>query len=255
MPLVSVVVPVYNGEKYLAQCLDSVLKQTMKDYELIVVNDGSRDSTAGILDRYRGIRVITHPRNRGVAKALNSGTEAAFGKYLCYLAYDDWWDPHKLEVELSYIEGSRFGVVYSDFYCVPENTSRFIQVNLLNYNPLSARFLKTICFLNISSSMVRKQCLDKLKLMDGYFFDESLPSCVDWDLWIRLSKGCLFKRVPVCLSYYRLHSGQMIRDKMQPLYVLKVQHKHSGSRAVCYLRHAIWKMAQVYIKWGRYRYR
>lgn len=93
-PLISVVIPVHNAESYLSQCLDSVLAQTLKAIELIVVDDASGDTTPLILDRYstadQRVKVITHPENRGVSAARNTGIEHARGRYLAFVDADDY---------------------------------------------------------------------------------------------------------------------------------------------------------------------
>ena len=107
MVKVSVVVPVYNGERYIACALDSVLRQTLTDIEVICVNDGSSDETAAILDRYAvqdsRIKVI-HRGNEGVSAARNAGIESASGRYVAFLDADDELEPEVYEKMLSMVE-------------------------------------------------------------------------------------------------------------------------------------------------------
>ena len=105
--LVSIVVPVYNSSKYLARCLDSILMQTFRDYEVIVVDDGSTDSSASICDayaeKYKMIKVI-HQNNAGVSAARNKGIDESRGKYLMFVDSDDYIDTNMLDVAVSKIE-------------------------------------------------------------------------------------------------------------------------------------------------------
>ena len=114
MALISVIVPVYNGEALLPQAVDSVLAQTFSDFELILVNDGSQDGTAALCDRYAAgdgrVRVL-HRENGGVSAARNAGMEIAAGRYLAFLDADDWLEPDFLSAMLHAVEetGARTG--------------------------------------------------------------------------------------------------------------------------------------------------
>ena len=93
MPSVSVIIPVYNIESYIEECIESVLAQTWQDYELILVDDGSTDGSGTILDRYgeRDKRItVIHKENGGLSSARNAGLDAAIGKYIYFLDGDDW---------------------------------------------------------------------------------------------------------------------------------------------------------------------
>ena len=100
MVKVSVIVPVYNGEKYLTQCLDSIINQTLEDIEIISINDGSEDNSLSILERYASmdnrIKIIS-TENRGLGAARNSGLELATGEYVAFVDADDWIDKETYE--------------------------------------------------------------------------------------------------------------------------------------------------------------
>ena len=95
MPLISLIIPVYNVEKYLKNCVDSVIKQNYEDMEIILVDDGSKDNSPRICDEYSEkydfINVI-HQKNGGASVARNTGIDAATGKYLMFIDSDDWWN-------------------------------------------------------------------------------------------------------------------------------------------------------------------
>jgi glycosyltransferase involved in cell wall biosynthesis len=100
MPLISIIIPVYNVEKYLRRCLDSILAQTLTDYECILVDDGSPDNCSAICDEYtaKDQRIITiHQENRGTAHARDAGIKKAQGIFLVFVDGDDWIEPHTLE--------------------------------------------------------------------------------------------------------------------------------------------------------------
>lgn len=115
-PLISVIVPIYNTEKYLRRCIDSILAQTFSDFELILVNDGSRDSSGAICDEYedRDERVVViHQENSGVSVARNHGMEVAKGKYISFVDSDDWVEVDYLDSFAKELENNPNGELYS----------------------------------------------------------------------------------------------------------------------------------------------
>ena len=129
----SIVVPIYNVEKYLAQCIESILCQTFKDFELILVNDGSKDNSAWICDEYETkdnrIHVI-HKENAGVAAARNSGIRAATGTYVCFLDGDDYWkDKHVLQKINACIINNNADIVQLNYCFFDEKKQEIIYRN------------------------------------------------------------------------------------------------------------------------------
>lgn len=118
-PTISVIVAAYNAEKYIRRCLDSLLAQTMKDFELIVVDDGSTDSTVGILDEYarQNARIkVIHKPNGGVASARQAGIDAARGVYTIHADADDWVEPEMLEEMYEEACSRKADMVICDYY-------------------------------------------------------------------------------------------------------------------------------------------
>src|SRR2546428_4652348 len=104
MPAVRVVIPIYNGERYLREALESVFAQTYRDYEVICVNDGSTDGSPAVLREY-GTRVtVVQQANAGQGAARNTGARHAAGRYIAFLDQDDRWYPHKLEHQVAVLE-------------------------------------------------------------------------------------------------------------------------------------------------------
>ncbi len=125
-PAISIIVPVYNVEKYLSRCIDSILAQTFREFELILVDDGSTDNSAEICDKYATkdsrIKVI-HKENSGQSSARNSGLEIATGKYIGFVDSDDWISTDCLEYLYTLIEKSKADAVSADFVFAYENKS------------------------------------------------------------------------------------------------------------------------------------
>lgn len=128
-PLVSVVVPVYNVEKYLGQCLDSLVHQSLPNIEIIAVNDASTDKSAAVLKHYESefpnLRVIHHERNRGLSATRNTGLATARGKYITFVDGDDWVDAQMLELMQNRGEQDASDVIIADVKVYDTNTNTF----------------------------------------------------------------------------------------------------------------------------------
>lgn len=182
MPQVSVIIPTYNRAAKVTTAIDSVLAQTFSDFELLVVDDGSDDDTRYRLRAYRErITVIIQP-NRGVSAARNAGIGAAGGTLIAFLDSDDSWLPHKLQVQTDF-----FAAYPAAMW---QQTAEMWVRNGRRVNP-KARHAKLtghifqesleLCLISPSAVMLRRELLDEVGL-----FDEDLPVCEDYDLWLRI---------------------------------------------------------------------
>jgi glycosyltransferase involved in cell wall biosynthesis len=236
MVLVSVIVPVYNGEQYLDQCLRSVQSQTFGDYELIVVNDGSTDSTPRIIKDWSSLITlnVNHIRNQGLSNALNSGLLHAKGDYFATLDSDDTWLSHKLEMEHGVLARTKADVAYSDFILVRENGRR---LSVRAPEAVDVNRLMKECFISMGSSMISTKAAQHL----GHpIFDPKLSSAMDWDFWIRLSKFARFVHVPSIVSVYRRHPKQMSRGLSHRIEELRVHTRYNGFTLSYFYSNLIW---------------
>ena len=125
--LISIIVPVYNAEKYIVETMESVLAQTWSGWELLLVEDASTDRSAECIENYisqRGdgrIRLLRQPENRGAARARNRGLKEAAGRYIAYLDADDLWDPEKLERELCFLKEKKAAFVFTGYEFADES--------------------------------------------------------------------------------------------------------------------------------------
>lgn len=125
--LISIIVPVYQVEKYIVDTMESVRGQTYSDWELLLVEDGSRDGTVEVIETYQQkkqdsrIRLIKQPANQGAAKARNRGVLEAQGRYIAYLDADDLWDARKLEKQIGFMKEKKAAFVYSGYEFADEN--------------------------------------------------------------------------------------------------------------------------------------
>lgn len=213
---VSVIIPSYNSGKYLEEAIISAVNQTYKNTEIIIVNDGSTDSTEEIVKSWqrkdRRIRYVKHEKNRGLAAARNTGIKNSQGSYIAFLDADDVWLPQKLEVQMRKIEETGADLVFSNWYIwEPE---RKLKIKAFNLSPVQSNKKDLLFFFikknlsNPSTALLKKSSLEKVGL-----FDESLRSSEDYDLWIRfLLEGMEITFIQEPLIYYREHQWQMSKN-------------------------------------------
>ncbi len=210
-PRVSVIVPAHNAARTVGVAIDSVLRQTLTDFELLVVDDGSRDSTPDVVRSREDARVrcVTTP-NGGVARARNHGLGLASGDFVAFLDADDVWRPSKLERQLEAMTASPSvglcftGAEFVDGELVTlgeDAASRYVDYSrelLIRGNVISG---------SSSSVMVRRFLVNR-----AGGFDSQLSQCADWDLWLRLSVETDFHALAEPLVQYRKTPGTMSSD-------------------------------------------
>ena len=180
-PLVSVIIPTFNRAWCLKEAIDSVLTQTYKNYELIVVDDGSTDKTKGLLSQCKGITVL-YQENQGVSAARNRGIASSKGELIAFLDSDDLWQPEKLATQVAY-----FGQHHDAMICQTEeiwirNGRRIFPKK--KHKKESGYFFERsleLCLVSPSAVMMKRQLFNDVGL-----FDENLPACEDYDLWLRV---------------------------------------------------------------------
>ena len=181
-PRVSVIIPTYNRDWSIHEAVESVLTQTYTDYELIVVDDGSTDETGAILGQWEDITVLSQKR-QGVSAARNNGVHAAHGELIAFLDSDDFWLPEKLAVQVNYFDDNPDALI-----CQTEETwlRRGVRVNPGQRHRKRAGMIfkpsLALCLVSPSAVMMRRSLFLS---MDG--FDETLPACEDYDLWLRIA--------------------------------------------------------------------
>lgn len=184
MPSVSVIIPTYNRACLLERAVRSVMEQTHHDLELIVVDDGSTDGTYRLLEPTRPrIIYLRHDKKLGVSAARNTGIRSASGRFIAFLDSDDQWLPEKLSHQISFFEHNPSALICQ--------CQEFWYRNGMRVNP-RARHLKpsgfifekslALCLVSPSAVMIRKEIFEEVGL-----FDETLPVCEDYDLWLRIA--------------------------------------------------------------------
>ena len=198
-PLVSVIIPSFNHETYIRECIDSVLSQTYQDFEIIITDDGSSDKTVDIIKTYvdERIHLFEHKYNLGASVATNNCITHSRGKYIAMLSSDDIWDTKKLEIQVSFLEENiDIAAVFSKVDWIDGNGNyydkNFIDFNAFNVeNKNNNEWLRYFFYFGNSlchpSSLIRKDVYDEIGYLNRGF--ANLP---DFDLWVRL---CLKNKI------------------------------------------------------------
>jgi glycosyltransferase involved in cell wall biosynthesis len=202
-PLVSVIVPVYNGERFLAEALDSVCAQGYSPLEVIVVDDGSTDQTAKVVDKFKDKVVYFFQQNSGPAAARNKGIASARGAFIAFLDADDLWAPNKVERQVDYLlQHPETGCVFTHQRIVIEPGTEwphwlreeFLQNDHIGYIP--------------SSLIVRRPVFGQLGN-----FDPSYRTAEDYDWFFRAKEaGITMAVLPETLLHKRIHDSNLTRQ-------------------------------------------
>ncbi|BCA54474.1 hypothetical protein W02_16140 [Nitrospira sp. KM1] len=261
-PVISIILPVYNGAKYLCESVKSLLAQTHKHFELIVIDDGSADASACIMEQIRDPRIRFYKQeNRGLAATLNRGIELARGEYLARQDQDDVSLPNRLERQLSYmVAHPQCGLVgtWADIVTGTERTERrhahpsensLLQFELMFDNP----------FVH-SSVMIRRRAVEDVGM---YSIDRGRQPPEDYELWSRISRKWQVANIPEVLHVYREIPTSMSRGGVHPFrnrvidlsienirWLLKEEDKQSAITDLASLNHAEYSRVNTHVRWS-----
>ena len=210
-PLVTVYVTNHNYGKYINKAIKSVLEQSLKNFELIIIDDGSKDNSKKIIDKYKNNKKITtiFQKNRGLIVSNNLALRLAKGKYILRLDADDWLDLHALEIMSSILEkNSKIGLVFPDYYIVNKNGEIIESVRRHNFKKVKLLDQPA----HGACTMVRKENLQDI---GGY--DEEFNCQDGYYLWLRFIKKYLIRNINLPLFYYRQHRDSLSRNTQKIL--------------------------------------
>jgi glycosyltransferase involved in cell wall biosynthesis len=197
-PVVSVVIPTFNRAKVVGRAVNSVLNQSFRDFECIVVDDGSTDETESVLREFTNKIKVIKTENRGVSAARNLGAKLAEGKYIAFLDSDDEWKKEKLAKQISFMKESGLRISQTDETWV--RNGKFVNKPNKYIRPCGDIFYNCleICAVTPSSVLMEKELF-----FEYGGFDESFPVCEDYDLWLRISLKEKFGLVdePLIIKY------------------------------------------------------
>ncbi|HJD55965.1 MAG TPA: glycosyltransferase [Rickettsia endosymbiont of Pyrocoelia pectoralis] len=212
IPTVSVIIATYNRDKFIGEAVQSILNQTYKDFEIIIVDDGSNDSTKEIIASLKDPRInYYYQENKGRSKARNKALELARGKYITFLDSDDLYLPNKLEIQVDYMEkNSDIYMIYTSAYCIDEVG------NSLKHKyeaKTSGRIYKDIAFfvpvtITLPTVMVRREVFEK-----AGNFDEVMYRFEDTDMWRRISKHYEIGAISEFTCKLRTHSDNHLLNQ------------------------------------------
>jgi teichuronic acid biosynthesis glycosyltransferase TuaG len=213
-PLVSVITPAYNSASTISIAIDSVLSQSFKQWEMIIVDDCSTDATRSLLKEYEErdnrIRVFSNPCNGGASVSRNLAIELSNGRFIAFLDSDDYWDEDKLGKQVEFMLSRRIGFSYHDYCIVDQGGKVLKKVNC--YDSMTfARYLRDnrigVLTIMLDTSIVGKP----------FMYDQPVAATVATWLMILKAGYCAY-RAPCCLGYYRITKGSLSRNKLRSRY-------------------------------------
>jgi glycosyltransferase involved in cell wall biosynthesis len=249
MAKISVVIPFYNSMAYLPVTLESILKQTFTDFEVLIINDGSTDN---ILEWAKGItdsriRVISQ-ENKGLAGARNTGIANSNGEYIAFVDADDLWAPTKLEKQVRCLdENLEVGLVHTWMLFIDEkgkSTGRVLQ-SYAEGNAWKQVVVKNV--IACPSVMIRRCCFEKVGV-----FEPGRNPVEDWDMWIRIAANYPLAVIKEPLAYYRQVPGSMSKNwqAMEQGFKLTIEKAFaSASQELMYLKNYSYSYANTCLAW------
>jgi len=230
-PLVSVVMPVYNRQEYVADAIESILSQTFTDFEFIIVDDGSTDHSLDIIESFvkkdNRIRVVKNNNNIGVAKTRNIGIELAKGKYIAFMDSDDVSHPDRFQRQVSYLENNPEIFVLGTSYAIINSTGEVISTHQTKLSPIEVRWA-----LISKSAIVNPSTMSRNEIFKVHGFQHlEMKAASDYDLWNRVCDKFNIENLPDVLIYFRDHKERLsntLKDnqKTNAIKIIRNRVKH-----------------------------
>ena len=242
-PKVTVIIPSYNYGHFLGEAIQSVLDQSLQEWELIVVDDGSTDNTREVVAAFVAPRIhYIHQQNRGNPAARNAALRLAKGEYVAFLDADDVWFPEKLKRQVAQLDSlpPTVGLVYSDVYLFNNEDGTIIRRFMQGRRPPQGRILRELLdtegwFISDTGSLIRREVFQRVGL-----YDESLWWYEDWEMWVRIAATYEVAAMDEPVARCRRHSanlskapegmyrhGQTARRKVMASYPLSRQERRA----------------------------
>ena len=248
-PLVSIVIPCYNHEKYIEESIQSAIEQTYANIELIVIDDGSHDQSVALIEKMRekcesrfvNFKFIAR-ENRGLSKTLNQALGLVEGEFFSVLASDDIMFPEKTITQLNLINHDPEVIAIFTAHQYIDADSQVISIKSSSYKEFT---FKDIFFhqhdIPASSQMIR---VNELRRLGGYNENTKVE---DWDLWLRLTEnGAKLVYIPEVLVGYRAHDANLSRDKSLMFdEVFKIVKRYKKSKGYSYAEYKVYKLYKI----------
>lgn len=211
-PLVSIITPVYNGERFIEQCIDSVLNQKYTNWELLVIDDCSQDSTVDLVEVYcskdERVKIIKNNKNKGVANSRNQGIISSKGEYIAFLDSDDLWKEEKLEKQIPFMMEKNYEFTFSNYDVIDEESKYLRTVNCkyrkVNYNSMLKKN-----YIGCLTAVVRADVLKKYSI--------PLIRHEDYALWLDILENDVEYAINIGenLAYYRISKNSLSANKIK----------------------------------------
>lgn len=222
-PLVSIVMPAYDAARFISESIDSVKNQTFRDWELLVIDDASKDETDALVKEFiqedPRIKLHSLPVNQGAGFARNIGIKASEGDYICFLDADDLWKPHKLRTQLDFMQSNNLSLSFSSYELISEDGKSMNQM-VKALDSLSFSKLLRANYIGNLTGMYKSAELGKI-------YCPPIRKRQDWAMWLTaLKKGGEAKGIAEPLAKYRVRRDSISADKYEMLeYNYKVYRK------------------------------
>lgn len=249
-PLISVITPAYNAERFIGDTIDSVLDQTYANWEMVIVDDRSTDNTTTIVEEYRKrdnrIKLIVLEENSGSAVARNTAMENAKGRYIAFLDSDDRWLPEKLEKQLHFMQEKDIAFSFTTYVRILEDGTK---TNAVSSTPESVNYddLMKRCVIGCLTVMLDRDKVGHLKMVN-------IRTRQDYVYWLTITKkGFLAYGLPEILAEYRLVGNSISSNKWKAAkrnwYVFRKIEKQSLPKSIWYFAHYVVRSIMDLIKW------
>lgn len=210
--LISIITPTYNRELFLSQMIESVLAQTHREWELIIVDDGSTDNSKELVQQYidKDPRInYLQQENQGQSIARNKGLAVANGEFICFLDSDNYWPQDKLEKSVqAFKDYPDADIVYGDCVTIDEQGTELHRNNMKRHSGRIAHLLLKDNFVSMNTAMTKKTCFNEMGGMSG-----TRRVADDYDLWLKFSARFKFQYIPEYMVFYRVMKNQISTNK------------------------------------------
>lgn len=206
--MISIILPAYNAERFIARAIDSIIKQTFPEWELILVDDGSTDKTVEIAKSFKDNRiwVFMLGQNKGIVEALNYGLDLAFGEFIARHDADDTSHPYRLERQLKYLNEHPDVDIVGTAMVIEEGNGRMLSTKKYPKKPTHGEWME-FCQLAHPTVMMHRKVYD---VIGGYDPDFDMACCEDYDYWLRAKEKFVIHNIPEALYFKTEHPDSNI---------------------------------------------
>lgn len=213
-PKVSVLMPVFNAERYLSQAIDSIVEQSFTDWELILINDGSTDGSEAIISSYTDSRIKywKNEENKGLIYTRNLMIEKASGEYIAFLDSDDLSMSERLQKQVDFLDNNLdYGLCGTWSLMIDRDGKQLKKINM------PTDHVDICCSLLFINTFVQSSIMIRRKILVENPYDKEYPLAEDYELWCRLSRKYKLKNIPLHLTKYRWHGDNISKSRKEHL--------------------------------------